>query len=75
MVGHTHTVRCLQSDHNRVISGSYDHTLKIWDIATWQLHTHTEVRGGSVAESSELLCMGSLVPGVILLCCVKVSNT
>ena len=34
MVGHTHTVRCLQSDDDRVISGSYDHTLKIWGIAT-----------------------------------------
>ena len=34
LVGHTHTVRCLQSDEHRIISGSYDHTLKIWDIDT-----------------------------------------
>ncbi|CAG0924373.1 unnamed protein product [Notodromas monacha] len=34
MVGHLETVRCLQADEERVISGSYDRTLKIWCIKT-----------------------------------------
>ncbi len=56
MVGHQHTVRCLQvlriigmecinmeddhtllqADDDKVISGSYDLTLKVWDIITGQ---------------------------------------
>ncbi|UYV76441.1 hypothetical protein LAZ67_14000406 [Cordylochernes scorpioides] len=34
MVGHSHTVRCLQVDEDKVVSGSYDHTLKVWDLRT-----------------------------------------
>ena len=34
MVGHLDTVRCLQVDSEKVISGSYDMTLKVWDMHT-----------------------------------------
>lgn len=39
-------MRCVQFDGTRVVSGSYDHTLRIWDVATGAtLHTlvgHTQ---------------------------------
>ena len=34
MTGHEDTVRCLQVDDEKVVSGSYDKTLKVWDIRT-----------------------------------------
>jgi F-box/WD-40 domain protein 7 len=36
MVGHTDTVRCVQMDSGRdlVISGSYDSSLKVWELRT-----------------------------------------
>ena len=36
MVGHTDTVRCVQMEQarDRVISGSYDTTLKVWELRT-----------------------------------------
>ena len=36
-VGHTDTVRCVQMDQERdiVISGSYDTTLKLWELRYW----------------------------------------
>ena len=36
MIGHRDTVRCLQVDDDKVISGSYDMMLKIWDLRTGQ---------------------------------------
>lgn len=33
-LGHTDTVRCLQVDGTILISGSYDNTLKIWNLKT-----------------------------------------
>eukprot|EP00118_Oscarella_pearsei_P004897 m.21743 g.21743 ORF g.21743 m.21743 type:complete len:730 (+) comp28214_c0_seq1:139-2328(+) len=36
MVGHLHTVRCLQVDDTKVISGSYDKTLKVWNMMDGQ---------------------------------------
>ena len=33
-LGHSDTVRCLQVNSDKLISGSYDHTLKIWDLKT-----------------------------------------
>lgn len=36
MIGHRDTVRCLQVDDDKVISGSYDMTLKVWDLRTGQ---------------------------------------
>ncbi|KAL5516010.1 hypothetical protein EMCRGX_G001266 [Ephydatia muelleri] len=51
MVGHLHTVRCLQADDDRVISGSYDHTLKIWDIRSG--HCNATLRG----HTDAVLCL------------------
>ena len=34
MVGHLAPVRCLSVDDEKVISGSYDNTLKVWDLKT-----------------------------------------
>lgn len=45
-LGHTDTVRCLQVDGVILISGSYDNTLKIWDLKTGEctntLRGHTD---------------------------------
>ena len=45
-LGHTDTVRCLQVDGIILISGSYDNTLKIWDLKTGEctntLRGHTD---------------------------------
>ncbi|ORX82911.1 WD40 repeat-like protein [Basidiobolus meristosporus CBS 931.73] len=35
--GHTDGVMCLQFDNTHLITGSYDHTVKIWDIETGEL--------------------------------------
>lgn len=36
LLGHNDIVRCLQVNSNEslLISGSYDHTLKIWDLTS-----------------------------------------
>lgn len=43
--GHTNGVTCLQFDHNIIATGSYDATIKIWNIETGEvlrtLHGHT----------------------------------
>jgi WD40 repeat protein len=61
MIGHQDTVRCLQVDDEKVISGSYDKTLKIWDIRTgqcsktlrWVQHWSPESEvGGSIPLST-----------------------
>jgi len=36
MVGHTDAVRCLHVHHDKLISGSYDNTLKMWDMLDGQ---------------------------------------
>ena len=36
MTGHHDMVRCIQVDDDKVVSGSYDRTLKVWDIRTGQ---------------------------------------
>ncbi|KRX46517.1 TP53-regulating kinase [Trichinella murrelli] len=36
MIGHTDAVRCLQMDDEKIISGSYDKTLRTWDLKTGQ---------------------------------------
>ncbi|XP_065830255.1 F-box/WD repeat-containing protein 7-like [Oscarella lobularis] len=36
MVGHLHTVRCLQVDDQKIVSGSYDKTLKVWNMTDGQ---------------------------------------
>ena len=34
LVGHQHSVRCIEVAGNRVVSGSYDCTCRVWDIDT-----------------------------------------
>ena len=45
--GHQYTVMSLQFDSNKIVSGSADQTIKIWDVKTGQcsntLPGHTEV--------------------------------
>uniref|UniRef100_A0A5S6QYA0 F-box domain-containing protein n=1 Tax=Trichuris muris TaxID=70415 RepID=A0A5S6QYA0_TRIMR len=36
MLGHASTVRCLQMDDEKIVSGSYDTTLKVWDLVSSQ---------------------------------------
>jgi F-box/WD-40 domain protein 7 len=46
LLGHTDIVRCLQISATLLISGSYDHTLKLWDLkagtCTNTLRGHTD---------------------------------
>ena len=46
LLGHTDTVRCLQVNGSILISGSYDNTLKIWDLESGlcknTLYGHTD---------------------------------
>lgn len=39
MVGHTESVRCLQMAPDKVVSGSYDRTIKIWDLPSGGLRS------------------------------------
>jgi len=43
LCGHSDGVVCLQFSGNRVVSGSYDHTIRIWDLET---RTCTHVLAG-----------------------------
>ncbi|KAK7204271.1 putative E3 ubiquitin ligase complex SCF subunit sconB [Myxozyma melibiosi] len=36
--GHTDGIMCLQFDHSVLITGSYDTTVRVWDIETGKLH-------------------------------------
>jgi F-box/WD-40 domain protein 7 len=40
--GHTHAVTCVQMDDTRIVSGSHDKTIKVWDVRTnspWSVMT------------------------------------
>lgn len=62
MTGHTDTVRCLQVDDEKVVSGSYDKSLKVWGIRTGQCR-HT--------LRQENLSMNQLASGVHVLYLLK----
>ncbi|KAG0223787.1 hypothetical protein BGW42_005544 [Actinomortierella wolfii] len=40
LVGHDDSVYCIQFDHEKIVTGSRDRTIKFWDIHTYQ-NTHT----------------------------------
>ncbi|KAG9127828.1 SCF ubiquitin ligase complex subunit cdc4 [Ceratobasidium sp. 392] len=46
LVGHTHAVRAVATHGRTAVSGSYDNTVKVWDIITgerkWDLTGHTQ---------------------------------
>ena len=61
--GHTNGVMCLQFDENILATGSYDSTIKIWDIETGKeirtLHGHTSGVRSLQFDNSKLIS-GSL---------------
>ncbi|KAL6597149.1 WD40-repeat-containing domain protein [Neocallimastix sp. 'constans'] len=48
MLGHTDSIYCLQYDNNKIISGSRDKTIKIWDLKTNECIKTLEGHNGSV---------------------------
>ena len=62
MLGHLDTVRCLRVDESKVISGSYDKTLKVWDLKTGYCemtlrYTQSVWMGGRLASAFNLYFM------------------
>jgi F-box and WD-40 domain protein 1/11 len=46
LIGHEDSVYCLQFDDEKIITGSRDHTIKIWDLEQYQcIHTLKGHRG------------------------------
>jgi F-box and WD-40 domain protein CDC4 len=45
LTGHSQSVRALSGAGNTLVSGSYDHTVRVWKISTgecrWRLQGHT----------------------------------
>jgi len=61
--GHRDAIRCLQADSRRVVSGSYDSTAGVWDMAAgkrlWELKGHTDSITTLQFDESDMLVTSS----------------
>ncbi|CAG8542917.1 8540_t:CDS:2 [Ambispora gerdemannii] len=67
--GHTHSVRALAGVGNTLISGSYDCTVRVWNIMTgecyWRLHGHTQKVYSVVLDAKRKRCMSGSMDGTV----------
>ncbi|KAI8365222.1 WD40-repeat-containing domain protein [Radiomyces spectabilis] len=69
LIGHQDSVYCVQFDDEKIISGSRDHTIKIWNLATYQCVYTLRGHRGSVLclqYNNEWLVSGSSDTTVVL---------
>jgi F-box and WD-40 domain protein 1/11 len=62
LIGHTDSVYCLQFDDEKIVTGSRDRTLKIWDLGSYQCVRTMEGHEGSVLclqYNDEVIVSGS----------------
>lgn len=60
--GHTDAVRALVAVNNRVFSGSYDGTIKVWDLQTLEQITTMKVREKRMRENLTTIFFAVLDP-------------
>ncbi|CAG8576473.1 12498_t:CDS:2 [Acaulospora morrowiae] len=67
--GHTHSVRALAGVGNTLISGSYDCTVRVWNIMTgecvWRLLGHTQKVYSVVLDAKRKRCMSGSMDGTV----------
>ncbi|CAG8441927.1 11864_t:CDS:2 [Diversispora eburnea] len=69
LVGHTHSVRALAGVGNTLVSGSYDCTVRVWNIWTgeclWRLIGHTQKVYSVVLDAKRKRCMSGSMDGTV----------
>ncbi|KAG9290880.1 hypothetical protein G9A89_011030 [Geosiphon pyriformis] len=67
--GHTHSVRALAGVGNTLVSGSYDCSVRVWNIMTgeclWRLHGHTQKVYSVVLDAKRKRCMSGSMDGTV----------
>ncbi|CAG8442682.1 6535_t:CDS:2 [Ambispora leptoticha] len=67
--GHTHSVRALAGVGNTLVSGSYDCTVRVWNIMTgelhWRLQGHTQKVYSVVLDAKRKRCMSGSMDGTV----------
>ena len=57
LVGHSGTVRCLYLEGNRLVSGSTDCTIKVWDLSSQQSWTSIACKVTMVGHTDTVRCL------------------
>ena len=57
LVGHSGTVRCLYLEGNRLVSGSTDHTIKVWDLSSQQSWTSIACKVTMIGHTDTVRCL------------------
>ncbi|CAI2165504.1 5645_t:CDS:2 [Funneliformis geosporum] len=67
--GHSHSVRALAGVGNTLVSGSYDCTVRVWNIMSgdcvWRLHGHTQKVYSVVLDAKRKRCMSGSMDGTV----------
>src|SRR6185312_16580914 len=67
--GHTHSVRALAGVGNTLVSGSYDCSVRVWNIMTgeclWKLTGHTQKVYSVVLDAKRNRCMSGSMDGIV----------
>ncbi|CAG8472708.1 1665_t:CDS:10 [Paraglomus occultum] len=67
--GHTHSVRALAGVGNTLVSGSYDCSVRVWNIMTgeclWRLTAHTQKVYSVVLDAKRNRCMSGSMDGTV----------
>ncbi|CAJ0643639.1 11236_t:CDS:2 [Entrophospora sp. SA101] len=67
--GHNHSVRALAGIGNTLVSGSYDCTVRVWNIMTgesvWRLQGHTQKVYSVVLDAKRKRCMSGSMDGTV----------
>ncbi|RGB27640.1 WD40-repeat-containing domain protein [Rhizophagus diaphanus] len=67
--GHTHSVRALAGVGNTLVSGSYDCSVRVWNIMTgdcvWRLHGHQQKVYSVVLDAKRKRCMSGSMDGTV----------
>ncbi|CAG8563730.1 15027_t:CDS:2 [Funneliformis mosseae] len=67
--GHSHSVRALAGVGNTLVSGSYDCSVRVWNIMSgeciWRLHGHTQKVYSVVLDAKRKRCMSGSMDGTV----------